>query len=283
MVSRPLYAGGLGFGMKWDMGWMHDTLDYFGFDPVHRKYHHELLTFRLIYAFSENYMLPLSHDEVVHGKRPLIGKMAGDEWQKFANLRLLLAFMFGQPGKKLLFMGSEIGQWTEWNHDAALDWALLEFPLHAGLCGWLRDLNRLYRSEPALHILDFRPEGFAWVDCNDSEQSVVSLLRFGPDREDAVLGAFNFTPVVREGYRVGVPAGGFWHELLNSDAGAYGGSGVGNLGGVKSEPTPWHARPHSIRLTLPPLGAVFLKRDGPSEGASREALPSAAPSSVAGP
>jgi 1,4-alpha-glucan branching enzyme len=262
-VSRPTYVGGLGFGMKWDMGWMHDTLRYLELDPVHRKYHHNDLTFRGVYAFSENFVLPLSHDEVVHGKRSLLGRMPGDDWQKFANLRLLLGWMHATPGKKLLFMGGELAQWHEWNHDGQLDWALAGQPMHAGIGRWLRDLNSMHRSEPALHELDFDPAGFSWVDSNDSEQSVASVLRSADTRTGAgpVVAAFNFTPVPRPGYRLGVPRGGFWRELLNSDAEAYGGSGWGNQGGVPSEEVPWHGRPHSLPVTLPPLGAVFLAPD----------------------
>jgi 1,4-alpha-glucan branching enzyme len=262
MVSRPLYVGGLGFGLKWDMGWMHDTLAYFARDPVHRKFHHNELTFRTMYAFTENFVLPLSHDEVVHGKGSLLGKMPGDEWQKLANLRLLFGWMWAQPGKKLLFMGGEIGQWREWSHDRGLDWHLLEHAPHRGLQAWVRDLNRLYRSEPALHERDCEPGGFEWVDCNDSEASVLSFLRRGRRPEDVVLVACNFTPQPQPGYRVGVPEGGHWRELLNSDATVYGGAGWGNMGGLDAEPAPHHGRPLSLPLTLPPLGAVFLKPDG---------------------
>jgi 1,4-alpha-glucan branching enzyme len=261
MVSRPPYVGGLGFGLKWDMGWMHDTLAYFARDPVHRRFHHNELTFRTMYAFTENFVLPLSHDEVVHGKGSLLGRMPGDGWRKLANLRLLFAWMWAQPGKKLLFMGGEIGQWREWSHDRGLDWHLLEHAAHRGLQAWVRDLNRLYREEPALHERDCEPGGFEWVDCNDSEASVVSLLRRGRRSEDAVLVACNFTPQPRPGYRVGVPFEGRWRELLNSDAFVYGGAGWGNMGAVEAEPEPRHGRPLSLPLTLPPLGAVFLKRD----------------------
>jgi 1,4-alpha-glucan branching enzyme len=257
-VSRPVYLGGLGFGMKWDMGWMHDTLSYMSKDPIHRRYHHNELTFRAMYATSENFVLPLSHDEVVHGKGSLLGKMAGDEWQKFANLRLLLGCMYAQPGKKLLFMGGEFGQWAEWDHDRGLDWHLLEFATHAGVKRWVGDLNRLYLEEPALHRLDFDPRGFRWIDCNDSLASVLSWLRLS-DAGAPIVVVCNFTPVPRRNYRVGVPAGGFWHEVLNSDARDYGGSGQGNLGGVEAAPLPTHGRPYSLALTLPPLGALFLR------------------------
>lgn len=261
MVSRPTALGGLGFGLKWDMGWMHDTLEYFRRDPIYRKYHHNELTFRMLYAFSENFVLALSHDEVVHGKGSLWGKMPGDPWQKAAHLRLLFGYQFAQPGKKLLFMGAELGQPWEWNHEAALAWELLDDPLHRGVQRWVEDLNRLYRQEPALHELDCDPTGFEWIDANDSEQSVLSFLR--KDRAGRVVAVVcNFTPVPREGYRVGVPWPGRWAEVLNSDAREYGGSGWGNLGGVRTEPVPHHGRPYSLRLVLPPLAAVFLRWEG---------------------
>ncbi|MGA7668984.1 MAG: 1,4-alpha-glucan branching protein GlgB [Nitrolancea sp.] len=259
MVSRPIYVGGLGFGMKWDMGWMHDTLDYFSKDPIHRRYHHNELTFRLIYAFNENFVLPLSHDEVVHGKGSLINKMPGDDWQKFANLRLLFAMMFAQPGKKLLFMGAEIGQWHEWNHDGSIEWDLLQHPPHEGARRWLEDLNRLYREDPAMHQLDFDNAGFSWLDPNDSENSVLSFVRKARDSDDAIVAIFNLTPVPRHGYRIGVPQMGVWNEVLNSDAELYGGTGVGNYGQVETTPVPWHGQPRSLKLSLPPLGAVFLR------------------------
>jgi 1,4-alpha-glucan branching enzyme len=260
MVSRPTYLGGLGFGLKWDMGWMHDTLRYMSQDPVHRKYHHDQLTFRMLYAFTENYLLPLSHDEVVHGKRSLLSKMPGDDWQKYANLRLLYGYMYAQPGKKLLFMGGEFGQWREWNHDESLDWHLPEFhPAHAALQRWVRDLNTAYRAEPALHQLDCDPAGFEWVDASDWEQSVLSLLRKGRSPEDVLLIVCNFTPVPRHSYQVGVPQGGRWEEILNSDAHIYGGSGQGNFGGVDAEATGWHGREYMVNLTLPPLAIVVFK------------------------
>jgi len=264
MVSRPVFVGGLGFDMKWDMGWMHDTLAYFSQDPVHRSYHHNKLTFRMIYAFQENYVLPLSHDEVVHGKGSLLGKMPGDDWQKFANLRLLFGYMYAQPGKKLIFMGGELGQWSEWAHDRSVDWHLLETPRHAGLQRWIRDLNRLYRDEPAMHAADFTNEGFQWIDCNDSVHSTISLIRRHAAPTDDVIAVFNFTPVPRQNYRVGVPGGGAWEEVLNSDARDYGGSGQGNLGLLETAPVPFHHRSHSLNLTLPPLGVLFLKSGGPS-------------------
>jgi 1,4-alpha-glucan branching enzyme len=263
MVSRPIYVGGLGFGMKWDMGWMHDTLDYVSHDPIHRRYHHDELTFRMIYAFNENFVLPLSHDEVVHGKGALLSKMPGDDWQKFANLRLLFGYMWGQPGKKLLFMGGEFGQWQEWHHDASLDWHLLDFPPHQGVQRWVADLNRLYRTEPALHQLDFDPAGFQWVIGNDADNSVFAFLRRGREPGQEILAVFNFTPVPRYGYRIGVRRG-VWHEILNSDAEDYGGSGVGNWGEVEAIPIPSHGQLYSLPLTLPPLGAVFFR--GPDAG-----------------
>jgi 1,4-alpha-glucan branching enzyme len=261
MVSRPIYVGGLGFGMKWDMGWMHDTLSYFSNDPIHRKYHHNQLTFRMLYGFTENFVLPLSHDEVVHGKGSLIGKMPGDEWQRFANLRLLFGYMYAQPGKKLLFMGGEFGQVREWAHDTSLEWHVLQYPVHHGVQAWVRQLNRTYREQLALHELDSDPAGFEWVDCNDTAGSTLSLLRKGRSERETVLVVCNFTPVPRERYLVGIPCGGFWRELLNSDAREYGGSGMGNMGGVHAQAQPAHGRPFSLRLTLPPLAALFFKAD----------------------
>jgi 1,4-alpha-glucan branching enzyme len=262
MVSRPTYLGGLGFGMKWDMGWMHDTLLYMRHDPIHRKYHHNQLTFRMLYAYTENFTLPLSHDEVVHGKGSLLGKMPGDDWQKFANLRAMLGYMFTQPAKKLLFQGGEIGQWDEWSHERSVDWHLLEYEPHQGVLKWVSDLNRAYRNEPALHELDLDPSGFEWIDCSDAEGSVVVFLRRGKNPSDVVLVACNFTPVPRPGYRVGVPCDGMWREILNSDSTVYGGSGWGNLGGLAAAPTPMHGRPWSLGLVLPPLAVTVFKHEG---------------------
>jgi 1,4-alpha-glucan branching enzyme len=258
MVSRPLYVGGLGFGLKWDMGWMHDTLEYMRLDPIHRRFHHNQLTFRQMYAYTESFVLPLSHDEVVHGKGSLLDKMPGEDRQRFSNLRLLLAWMYAQPGKKLLFMGGEFGQGREWSHESSLDWHLLGVDRHAGVRDWVRDLNRFYREEPALHELDTDPAGFEWVDCADAESSIVSLLRRNRDGGRLVLAVFNFTPVARTDYRLGVPRGGVWTERLNSDSAHYGGQGWGNLGGVEAAPVPAHGRPHSLTLTLPGLAALFL-------------------------
>jgi 1,4-alpha-glucan branching enzyme len=264
-VSRPVYTGGLGFGMKWDMGWMHDTLAYFAQDPIGRRYHHHRLTFRGIYFWSENYVLPLSHDEVVHGKRSLLDKMHGDLWQRFANLRLLYAYMWGQPGKKLLFQGGEIGQYHEWAHDQSIDWHLLsENPLHGQLLELVGTLNQLYRTRTALHVRDVGVEGFAWVDANDAENSVYSFLRTGGTVDDVLLAVFNCTPVPRYDYRVGVPTGGRWNEILNTDAPVFGGSGIGNLGGVDAEDVRYHDRPASLRLTLPPLAALYFTPAGRS-------------------
>ncbi|HBA60174.1 MAG TPA: 1,4-alpha-glucan branching enzyme [Elusimicrobia bacterium] len=259
MVSRPTYLGGLGFGMKWDMGWMHDTLKYFTKDPVYRKYHHNALNFRMLYAFGENFVLPLSHDEVAHGKGSLLNKMAGNDWQKFANLRLLYGAMFAQPGQKLLFMGAEFAQWKEWNHDTSLDWHLTEHAPHAGMQKWVGDLNALYRGEPAMHELNCNPAGFEWVDANDSQQSVTALLRKASNGKGTILSICNFTPIPRHNYVVGVPNGGFWKELLNSDAADYWGSGLGNHGGVEAEEAAAHGRPYSLKITLPPLSALFFK------------------------
>jgi len=263
-VSRPIYLGGLGFGLKWNMGWMHDVLNFMSQDPVYRNYHHNEITFSLVYAFAENFVLPFSHDEVVYGKGSMIRKMPGDDWQKFANLRLLYGFMFGHPGKKLLFMGDEFGQWSEWNHDASLEWNLLEHPSHAGLKRWVRDLNTLYRGEPLLHTMDFNSAGFEWVDCKDFQRSIISFLRRGQNQNDQLLFVCNFTPVVRQNYRVGVPLEGYWKEILNSDAPLYGGSGQGNFGGLSTVPLPIHGRPFSLNMTLPPLGIVIFRPECPS-------------------
>jgi 1,4-alpha-glucan branching enzyme len=265
MVSRPTYVGGLGFGIKWDMGWMHDTLQYITKDPVYRKYHHNELTFRMLYAFTENFILPLSHDEVVHGKGSLLGNMPGDDWQKFANLRLLLGYMYAQPGKKLLFMGGELGQWREWHHDESLDWYLLDYQRHTALQKWVVELNQLYQSQPALHELDCEPAGFEWIDGSDVEHSVISFIRRGKSTGHIVLVVCNFTPLTHFNYRVGVPRDGLWAELLNSDAEEYWGSGQGNLGGVEAAPFPWHGHPYSISITLPPLAVVFFKSEGDSD------------------
>ena len=259
-VSRPTYLGGLGFSLKWNLGWMHDTLNYFQQDPIYRKFHHSQMTFSMLYAFSENFVLPLSHDEVVHAKRSLLGRMPGDAWQRFANLRLLFAYLFGHPGKKLAFMGGEFGQWIEWNHDYSLDWHLLEYDTHRGVQRLVADLNRLYASEPALHQVDFDWHGFEWLDCHDADASVLSFIRRARNTEDFVVVVCNFTPVVRENYRVGVPAEGLYRELLNSDASHYGGSNAGNYGEVRADSVPWGSQPYSLNLKLPPLGAVFFKR-----------------------
>jgi 1,4-alpha-glucan branching enzyme len=257
-VSRPVDAGGLGFGMKWNMGWMHDTLRYFAKDPLYRKHHHNDVTFSLWYAFAENFVLPLSHDEVVHGKGSLLGKMPGDEWQRFANLRALLGYQFVHPGKKLLFMGAELAARTEWNHDVELDWGLEHRAPHAGVRRWLKDLNALYRAEPALWQ-DFSPRGFEWIDANDTDNSVLTFVRRDASGTRLALAALNFTPVPRHNYQVGVPRGGFWEEVLNSDSSHYGGSGQGNLGGAHAAPTGTHGRYHTLSLTLPPLGMALLR------------------------
>ncbi len=258
MVSRPVYLGGLGFTMKWNMGWMNDTLRYFSHDPIYRSFHHHELTFSMVYAFNENFILPFSHDEVVHGKGSMPAKMPGDDWQKFANLRLLYAYMFTHPGKKLQFMGLEFGQWEEWNHDGELSWDQSNFMPHRGLQLLVRDLNRLYREVPAMHQLDFESHGFEWIDCNDADQSIISYLRRDHDGR-FIVAVLNLTPVVREHYRLGVPEPGFYRELLNTDAEAYGGSNIGNLGGLVAEPKAWMDRAYSIELTLPPLACVIFQ------------------------
>ncbi|MBM3751786.1 MAG: 1,4-alpha-glucan branching protein GlgB [Acidimicrobiia bacterium] len=258
-VSRPTWVGGLGFTYKWNMGWMHDILTYTSKDPVFRRWEHQHLTFSMLYAWNENFVLPLSHDEVVHGKGSLITKMPGDEWQKAANLRALLAYMYVHPGKKLLFMGAEFGQWREWSHEQSLDWHLLDGSLHAGLQRFVEDLNRQYTGQPALHQQDFAAAGFEWIDCHDHEASVISLIRRATDRDDFVVVVLNWTPIVRHGYRIGVPEPGFYEELLNSDASAYAGSNVGNEGGRHAEDVPAHGHAQSLSLTLPPLSAVILK------------------------
>jgi 1,4-alpha-glucan branching enzyme len=263
MVSRPTYSGGLGFGMKWDMGWMHDTLVYMSRDPVYRKYHQNDLTFRMIYAFTENYALPLSHDEVVYGKASLLSKMPGDDWQKFANLRLLYAYMYAQPGKKILFMGGEFGQRREWSHESSLDWHLLQYQPHASLQRWVSDLNKLYCSEPSLHRFDFEPAGFEWIDTADTQHSILSFIRHGRSPDDLIVVVGNFTPETHLNYDIGVPLAGTWQEVLNSDAAAYGGSGQGNPGTIKTSKKVWHGRPYTITLTLPPLAMIFLKPQKP--------------------
>jgi len=259
-VSKPVYLNGLGFTMKWNMGWMHDMLDYFSYDPIYRKYHQNSITFSLMYAFSENFVLPISHDEVVHGKRSLINRMPGDEWRQFANARAFLAYMWGHPGKKLLFMGQEIGQREEWNHDRGVRWELLEFDVHRNLQSLVRDLNRLYRANPALYQVDFHYTGFEWVDFHDWSNSVIAFLRFAEDRKDFLLFCCNFTPVTRRGYEFGVPEEGFYEEILNTDSELFGGSNVGNGGLVSSRPVPKHGREHSIVVTLPPLAVVAFRR-----------------------
>jgi len=276
MVSRPNYVGGLGFGMKWDMGWMHDTLLYLALDPIFRKYHHHELTFRILYAFTENFVLSLSHDEVVHGKRSLLGKMPGYDAEKFAHLRLLYGYMLTQPGKKLLFMGCEFGQWREWNHDASLDWHLLDYEPHRQLQRYVADWNRLYRSQPALYEVDFQYAGFEWIDLHNWEESILCYLRRGRNPQDFLVIVCNFTPVLRTNYIVGVPEEGFYRELLNSEAGVYGGSNLGNGGGLRAEPNPCHGRPYSLRLTVPPLSVTIFKSE------PRAPVPSVAEGSASG-
>ncbi len=259
MVSRPTYLGGLGFDLKWNMGWMHDMLEYVSKEPIHRRYHHNNLTFSLLYAFTENFILPLSHDEVVHGKGALLSNMPGDYWQMFANLRALYGYMYAHPGKKLLFMGGEIGQWNEWNHEWQVEWVLLYFDAHRQMQEYVKALNHLYAAQPALYEVDFSWEGFQWIDFHDVDNSIVTFLRRAKNPGDFVLVVSNFTPVPREGYRIGVPREGFYRELLNSDSAYYGGSNMGNGWGVPSEPEPWQGQPHSIVVTVPPLAVVYLK------------------------
>jgi len=267
-VTRPVHLGGLGFLFKWNMGWMHDMLSFMSKDPIHRRFHMDKLTFALLYAFNENFILPLSHDEVVHGKASLLSKMPGDDWQKFANLRLLFGYMYAEPGKKTLFMGGELGQWSEWDYRSQLHWHLLQYDLHAGVQRLIRDLNGLYLSEPALYERDYDPEGFGWIDFRDTDANVVSFIRRGRSPEAVLVFAFNFTPVPRTDYRIGVPEEGFYRELLNSDAACYGGSNMELGGGVIADPAPWHNQPCSVSLTLPPLGMVILKRrDEETQGA----------------
>ncbi|TAN63622.1 1,4-alpha-glucan branching protein GlgB [bacterium] len=259
MVSKPVHLGGLGFGMKWNMGWMHDTLKYFAIDPLFRKYHHNTLTFSIWYAFSENFALPLSHDEVVHGKGSLIGKMPGDAWQRHANLRLLYGYMFAHPGKKLIFMGGEFAQVKEWAHDESLEWHSLSFKHHSGVQQWVKDLNYLYKTEKALYETDFENDAFEWIDFRNWEESVISFIRKNRETGEMILVVFNFTPAIRHAYRLGAPCNGYWTEVLNSDADIYGGSGTGNLGGVLAKDTGAHSRPYSLTITLPPLSALFFK------------------------
>jgi 1,4-alpha-glucan branching enzyme len=258
-VTRPVHLGGLGFMFKWNMGWMHDMLTFMSKDPVHRRFHMDKLTFALLYAFQENFVLPLSHDEVVHGKASLLSKMPGDDWQKFANLRLLLGYMYGEPGKKTLFMGAELGQWAEWDHDKELEWDLLKYDPHRGMQRFVKDLNHVYCSEPALFERDFDPEGFEWIDFRDSDANVVSFIRKGKDPDQVLVFVFNFTPVPRLDYRVGAPAKGFYREVINSDSAVYGGSNMGLRGGVSAEARPWHNQPCSLCLSVPPLGMLILK------------------------
>jgi len=261
MVSRPTYLGGLGFSLKWNMGWMNDTLSYFAVDPVYRKYHHSRMTFSMLYAFTENFVLPLSHDEVVHGKASLINKMPGDLWQQFANMRLFFGYLTSHPGKKLMFMGGEFGQRGEWNAEWSLEWSLLDYDSHRGLQNLTADLNSVYRNQPALHEVDFDWHGFEWIDCNDADWSVLSFIRRAKDPSDFVVVAANFTPVQRDAYRVGVPEPGFYREILNTDAEKYGGTNVGNLGGVHAEAVPWNNKPYSIYLRLPALGVIYFKHE----------------------
>jgi 1,4-alpha-glucan branching enzyme len=259
-VSRPAHLGGLGFTYKWNMGWMHDMLEYISKNPVHRRWEHNLITFSMLYTYTENFVLPLSHDEVVYGKRAMLDKMPGDAWQKYASLRTLYGFMYAHPGKKLLFMGNEFGQWNEWNHDRSLDWHLLDDPAHTALQDYVRNLNGHLCTQPSLYSADFDALAFRWIDCHDNENSVISFVRYARNRDDFLVMVFNFTPVPRKGYRIGVPQAGFYAELLNSDSSLFGGSNMGNLGGVSSEPVPAHGFEQSVLLTVPPLGCLYLKR-----------------------
>lgn len=258
MVSRPVSTGGLGFGMKWNMGWMHDTLQYFSKDPIHRKYHHDNLLFSMVYFYNENFILSISHDEIVYGKSSLLGKMPGDEWQKFANLRLLLGYMFMHPGKKLLFMGTEIAPWDEWNHEHSLDWHLLQYERHHQIYDILRDLNHIYTREKALYSFDCSPEGFQWIDMHDGENSIITFMR--KCGAEVIVVVCNFTPIIREQYRIGLPSDGYWNEIFNSDSTYYGGSNVGNLGGLEAEASPSHGLPYSLVMTVPPLAVVCFKK-----------------------
>ncbi|HNR66306.1 MAG TPA: alpha amylase C-terminal domain-containing protein, partial [Atribacterota bacterium] len=260
MVSRPTYSGGLGFGMKWNMGWMHDTLSYFSRDPIYRKYHHQELTFSLLYTFNENFILSLSHDEVTHGKKSLLEKMPGDDWQKFANLRLLFGYMYAHPGKKLFFMGSEFGQRQEWQHDFPLDWNVLKLPSHQGMQRWIKDLNGFYRQEKALYEVDFEYSGFQWIENNDREHSVLIFLRKNGNGNEKILIVCNFVPTPWYNYRIGIPERGIWLECLNSDSSLYGGSNHGNMGRVSSRPIPMHGYDYSLNITIPPLGILFFKK-----------------------
>jgi len=259
-VSKPVYVGGLGFSYKWNMGWMHDILEYITQDPVHRRWHHNRITFSMLYAFTENFVLPFSHDEVVNGKKAMLDKMPGDLWQKHATLRALYGYMFAHPGKKLMFMGCEFGQWREWNYDASLDWHLLQYAEHEGLRQWVQDLNHTYQRESSLHEVDFDGSGFRWIDCCDNENSVMSMIRRARNPDDFTVIVTNFTPVPRFDYRIGVPEGGWYRELLNSNSARYGGSDLGNAGGIHADARPMHGLDYSMSLTVPPLGFVLFKR-----------------------